>query len=80
MAAAEDALSEAFAAALATWPVEGVPRAPEAWLLTVARRKSIDQARRGAPTRDAGDVLQILADEMSEREQPARPSPTTGCG
>ena len=39
VAGAEDALSEAFAAALADWPASGVPRAPEAWLLTVARRK-----------------------------------------
>src|SRR5689334_14577502 len=42
VAGAEDALSEAFAAALAEWPVRGVPNAPEAWLLTVARRKLVD--------------------------------------
>ena len=36
LAGAEDALSEAFASALATWPTQGVPRAPEAWLLQVA--------------------------------------------
>lgn len=46
LAAAEDALSEAFAAALALWPTEGTPTNPEAWLLTVARRKLIDQLRR----------------------------------
>jgi predicted RNA polymerase sigma factor len=40
--AAEDALSEAFAAALTDWPVKGVPSNPEAWLMTVARRKWID--------------------------------------
>ena len=34
VAAAEDALSEAFAAALADWPVNGCPSNPEAWLLT----------------------------------------------
>lgn len=39
IAAAEDALSEAFAAALATWPERGVPDNPEAWLLVAARRK-----------------------------------------
>ncbi|HZT55027.1 MAG TPA: sigma factor, partial [Burkholderiaceae bacterium] len=37
VAAAEDALSEAFAAALVEWPASGIPRTPEAWLLTVAR-------------------------------------------
>lgn len=46
VAAAEDALSEAFAAALADWPVKGVPANPEAWLMTVARRKWIDADRR----------------------------------
>ena len=38
IAAAEDALGEAFRAALEHWPVTGVPAAPEAWLLTTARR------------------------------------------
>ena len=46
VAAAEDALSEAFASALADWPVNGCPANPEAWLLTAARRKMIDAARR----------------------------------
>jgi predicted RNA polymerase sigma factor len=46
VAAAEDALGEALVAALATWSVEGVPRVPEAWLLTVARRRLIDRTRR----------------------------------
>src|ERR1700677_2499233 len=46
VAAAEDALSEAFASALADWPYKGCPANPEAWLLTVARRKLIDVARR----------------------------------
>jgi predicted RNA polymerase sigma factor len=45
VAAAEDALSEAFAAALADWPHKGCPSNPEAWLLTVARRKAIDMHR-----------------------------------
>jgi predicted RNA polymerase sigma factor len=60
--AAEDALSEAFAAALMDWPLQGTPTNPEAWLLTVARRKAIDAARR----RHIGDVanaqLQVLAE------------------
>ena len=44
VAAAEDALSEAFPSALADWPRNGCPANPEAWLLTVARRKVIDAA------------------------------------
>jgi predicted RNA polymerase sigma factor len=46
LAAAEDALSEAFASALQSWPQNGCPANPEAWLLTVARRKLIDMVRR----------------------------------
>lgn len=45
VAAAEDALSEAFCAALESWPHSGVPEKPEAWLLTAARRRLIDGAR-----------------------------------
>ena len=46
VAAAEDALSEALVAALSSWPKDGVPEQPEAWLLTAARHRLIDQARR----------------------------------
>ncbi len=45
VASAEDALSEAFAAALADWPRNGCPQNSEAWLMTVARRKFLDAAR-----------------------------------
>ena len=42
---AEDALAEAFAAAVRTWPADGTPDSPAAWLLTVARRRALDQLR-----------------------------------
>ncbi|MEO7323992.1 MAG: DUF6596 domain-containing protein [Dokdonella sp.] len=45
VAAAEDALADAFATALTEWPCSGSPSNPEAWLLTVARRKMIDRTR-----------------------------------
>ncbi|MEW5881328.1 MAG: DUF6596 domain-containing protein [Pseudomonadota bacterium] len=45
IAAAEDALADAFCAAMETWPRVGVPAKPEAWLLVVARRRLIDWAR-----------------------------------
>jgi predicted RNA polymerase sigma factor len=64
VAAAEDALSEAFASALADWPLHGCPANPEAWLLTVARRKVIDVARRHAQRRNATGQLQLLAEEL----------------
>ncbi|HMT87870.1 MAG TPA: sigma-70 family RNA polymerase sigma factor [Arachnia sp.] len=43
---AEDALQEAVAEALRTWPGAGVPRVPEAWLTTAAKRKALDSIRR----------------------------------
>ena len=39
VAAAEDALGDAFRSALETWPRTGVPEKPEAWLLVAARRE-----------------------------------------
>src|SRR6266849_3915678 len=45
VAGAEDALSEALIAALTAWPRDGVPRNPEAWLLTTARHSLIDFIR-----------------------------------
>ena len=66
VAASEDALAEALAAALADWPLSGVPRSPEAWLLAVARRKFIDQARRRQSAAGAGDHLRLIAEELAE--------------
>jgi RNA polymerase sigma-70 factor, ECF subfamily len=65
VAAAEDALSEAFAAALATWPAQGVPLAPEAWLLSAARRRLIDMARRRRTSEAAVDRLLLSIDEAA---------------
>lgn len=62
VAAAEDALSEAFASALADWPRRGCPDNPEAWLLTVARRKVIDAGRRRRRGEAATVELQLLAE------------------
>jgi RNA polymerase sigma factor (sigma-70 family) len=45
-ALAEDVAQEALAAALVTWPRDGVPREPAAWLLAVGRRRAIDVFRR----------------------------------
>ena len=44
-ALAEDALQDAFAAALAQWPAKGAPPNPAAWLMTTARHKAIDRIR-----------------------------------
>jgi RNA polymerase sigma-70 factor, ECF subfamily len=65
VAGAEDALSEAFATALTEWPARGVPDNPQAWILTVARRKLIDAARRKRTSREASTHLQLLAEEVA---------------
>jgi predicted RNA polymerase sigma factor len=65
VAAAEDALSEAFAAALADWPAKGVPTNPEAWLMTVARRKWIDadrhRSRSGVVDADLEQIAAVIS-------------------
>lgn len=45
---AEEALHEAFRAAIETWPRDGVPQNPRAWLVSAGRFKAIDAIRRGA--------------------------------
>lgn len=72
VAAAEDALSEAFAAALEDWPRSGCPANPEAWLLTVARRKSIDRMRRDARIDGGIDPAGLSADWEADEEIPDR--------
>ncbi|HET6827490.1 MAG TPA: sigma factor, partial [Ramlibacter sp.] len=62
VAGAEDALAEAFAAALADWPVRGVPANPEAWLLTVARRRQVDAVRTRKYDEGAAQHLQLLGE------------------
>ena len=64
VAQAEDALAEAFASALADWPLNGCPSNPEAWLITAARRKIIDAARKRSRGELAASQLQILGDGL----------------
>lgn len=64
VAGAEDALSDAFAAALVNWASGGVPDNPEGWLLAVARRKMVDAARRRGVGAAAQPHLQLLAEEL----------------
>lgn len=68
VAAAEDALAEALAAALATWPRDGVPARPEAWLLTAARRRLADAARRASVRLATEPILDMLAGEAAAAE------------
>jgi RNA polymerase sigma-70 factor (ECF subfamily) len=70
VATAEDALCEAFAAALASWPTRGVPQAPEAWLLAAARRRMIDMARRRRTREAAADRLVLSVEEAAAGMSP----------
>jgi RNA polymerase sigma-70 factor (ECF subfamily) len=65
---AEEALHDAFAAALERWPVEGLPTNPVAWLVSTGRFKSIDRLRRRARF-DASLV------EVAERLSSTTPAP-----
>jgi RNA polymerase sigma-70 factor (ECF subfamily) len=74
VAGAEDALSEAFAAALLDWPKSGVPRSPEAWLLTAARRRMIDAVRRRQTSEGAAEHLRLLSElALGEEGEPFVP-------
>jgi RNA polymerase sigma-70 factor (ECF subfamily) len=66
VAGAEDALSDAFAAALLDWPKHGVPDRPEAWLLAVAQRKVIDAARRRRTSAEAAGHVQLISEELRQ--------------
>jgi predicted RNA polymerase sigma factor len=68
VAAAEDALSEAFAAALSDWPSSGLPANPEGWLMTAAKRKLIDQSRRRKTGEAAAPQLTLIAEELGDVE------------
>jgi len=61
--AVEDALGDAFVAALETWPKVGIPDKPEAWLVTAARRRLIDRARRSRVSASALPTLLALSEE-----------------
>jgi RNA polymerase sigma-70 factor (ECF subfamily) len=54
---AEEALQDAFAAAVASWPAKGVPDNPAAWITAAAHRKLIDYARRDRTRRGMGDQV-----------------------
>jgi RNA polymerase sigma-70 factor (ECF subfamily) len=57
---AEDAVQDAFAAAVQTWPRDGVPANPAAWLTTAARRRAIDRLRRGQSQANRAERLAEL--------------------
>ncbi len=68
---AEEAVQDAFAAAMTHWPVSGVPPSPAGWIITTARRRAIDRLRREA-TRDDRHAQAAL---LHARDEPAEESP-----
>ena len=69
IAAAEDALADAFEAALRTWPQRGIPDRPASWMLTAAKRSLIGSARRRDVAQRALPTLMLLSDERSETDE-----------
>jgi RNA polymerase sigma-70 factor (ECF subfamily) len=72
---AEEALQDAFAAAAATWPRDGVPANPGGWLATTAKRRAVDRIRRGRAqhlraTRLAELRRAVRADDPFPDEEP----------
>jgi RNA polymerase sigma-70 factor, ECF subfamily len=68
---AEDAVQEAFAAAVARWPAAGLPPSPAGWIITTARNKAIDRLRREASREDRHAQAALL----HARDEPAEESP-----
>lgn len=74
---AEECAQEAFTLAWRTWPRDGVPDRPGAWLLTAARHRAVDRARRAR----LGEVkLRQVVLDPAEPELDDSASRTTGCG
>ena len=70
---AEDCTQEAFAAALTTWPRDGVPRRPGAWLTTTARNRATDRLRREAT--GAAKLREVAILERDPDEPPVEDIP-----
>src|SRR5258708_29618636 len=75
VAGAEDALADAFAAALRTWLVRGVPDNPDDWLLTAARHRQADAARRRQTQEVSEEHLRIMAEEIEHASNTAEEIP-----
>jgi RNA polymerase sigma-70 factor, ECF subfamily len=66
---AEEALQEAFAAALEQWPAEGMPANPVAWLVSTARHKAIDRLRRRARLAQKQEEIARHLELLAEDEE-----------
>ena len=69
---AEEALSDAFRAAMEKWPIEGLPQNPVAWLVSAGRFKSIDKQRRDKRfdhLEDRPDIAEALSDDATPLDE-----------
>ena len=72
---AEDALQDACIAAIDTWPRDGVPGNPQAWLVTAARRKALDRLRRATVFARKAQEIAVLA-RLQAEESPVEDDST----
>ena len=70
LAGAEDALGDALLAALTAWPRDGIPKNPQAWLLTAARNRLTDHARHRQVHDHSVPILQLMTREFEEITDP----------
>src|SRR5262245_11290727 len=65
---AEEAMQEAFASALAFWPMKGIPEHPAAWIMTTAHHKLIDAVRKEQTRREKEESLQYETEKACRTE------------
>ena len=69
---AEDAVQDAFARAVARWPVDGLPPSPAGWIITTARNQAIDRLRREASRSDRHAQAALLHASQEPGTEPRR--------
>ena len=74
---AEDAVQDAFEAAVTVWRRDGVPANPGAWITTAARRRAIDRLRRNRSVADRAERLAELTRLETEHEEPTMDDEST---
>ena len=75
---AEEAVQDAFTAAVQRWPSSGLPPSPAGWIITTARNRAIDRLRREASREDRHAQAALLHARATNRPRRA-PCATTGC-
>ncbi|HEY6694518.1 MAG TPA: sigma-70 family RNA polymerase sigma factor [Solirubrobacteraceae bacterium] len=74
---AEDAVQDAFEAAVTLWRRDGIPANPGAWITTVSRRRAIDRLRRARAVADRAERLAELTRLDAQHEEPSMEDEST---